>query len=136
MTVGRFPPCGTDWRCRAPGEDDPAQQHDAFTRSMLFYCWASVEDGGPTLKQHWVNALCLMGVYWRVFFIHIYHHTVVLNDSCTRRDRCGSVVLSGCVYQSRPELANYQACVLTGHRVSESEMTMIFCLVTFLSKLL
>ena len=44
---------------------------------MLFYRWASVEDGGPPLKQHWVNASCLLGVYWRVFFIHIYHHTAV-----------------------------------------------------------
>ena len=26
---------------------------------MLFQCWASVEDGGPTLKQHWVNPPCL-----------------------------------------------------------------------------
>ena len=23
---------------------------------MLFQCWASVEDGGPTLNQHWVYA--------------------------------------------------------------------------------
>ena len=22
---------------------------------MLFYCWASVGDDGPTLKQHWLN---------------------------------------------------------------------------------
>ena len=28
---------------------------------MLFECWASVEDGGPTFKQHWVNASCLLG---------------------------------------------------------------------------
>ena len=28
---------------------------------MLFQCWASVEDGGPTLKQHWVNSPCLQG---------------------------------------------------------------------------
>ena len=28
---------------------------------MLFQCWASVEDGGPILKQHWVNASCLLG---------------------------------------------------------------------------
>ena len=27
---------------------------------MLFQYWASVEDDGPTLKQHWVNA----GVCW------------------------------------------------------------------------
>ena len=29
--------------------------------SMLFQCWASVEDAGPTLKRHWVNASCLLG---------------------------------------------------------------------------
>ena len=29
---------------------------------MLFQCWAGVEDGGPTLKQHWVNASCLLGI--------------------------------------------------------------------------
>ena len=28
---------------------------------MLFQCWASVEDGGPALEQHWVNVLCLLG---------------------------------------------------------------------------
>ena len=27
---------------------------------MLFQCWASVEDGGSTLKQNWVNASCLL----------------------------------------------------------------------------
>ena len=30
---------------------------------MLFYCWADFEDGGPTLKHHWVNASCLLGMY-------------------------------------------------------------------------
>ena len=28
---------------------------------MLFLCWADVGDGGPTLKQHWVNVSCLLG---------------------------------------------------------------------------
>ena len=28
---------------------------------MLFYCWADIEDSGPTLKQHWVNVSCLPG---------------------------------------------------------------------------
>ena len=28
---------------------------------MLFECWASLADGGPTLKQHKVNVSCLMG---------------------------------------------------------------------------
>ena len=28
---------------------------------MLFQCWPSVVDDGPTLKQHWVNVPCLPG---------------------------------------------------------------------------
>ena len=27
---------------------------------MLFQCWSSVEDAGPTLKQHWVKAPCFL----------------------------------------------------------------------------
>ena len=27
---------------------------------MLFLCWTSVEDGGPKLKRHWINASCLL----------------------------------------------------------------------------
>ena len=27
----------------------------------MFQCWHIVFDAGPTLKQHWVNALCLLG---------------------------------------------------------------------------
>ena len=34
---------------------------------MLFQCWASVEDGGPTLKQYWVNAPCLLVVSTAAF---------------------------------------------------------------------
>ena len=30
---------------------------------MLFKCWASVKDGGPTLEQQWVNSPCLLGVH-------------------------------------------------------------------------
>ena len=25
------------------------------THLLLFQCWASAEDGGPTLKQHWAR---------------------------------------------------------------------------------
>ena len=32
---------------------------------MLFQFRASVEDCGSTLKQHWVNAMCLRKVYSR-----------------------------------------------------------------------
>ena len=30
---------------------------------MLFLCWADVENGGPTLEQHWVSVSCLLGRY-------------------------------------------------------------------------
>ena len=29
---------------------------------MMFQCCATVFDAGPTLKQHWVNAPCLLGI--------------------------------------------------------------------------
>ena len=29
---------------------------------MLIYCWASVEDAGPTVKQHWITELQLGGM--------------------------------------------------------------------------
>ena len=28
---------------------------------MLFECWPAVSDVGPALKQHWVNASCMLG---------------------------------------------------------------------------
>ena len=31
---------------------------------MLFYCLTAVFNFGPTLKQHWVNASCLLGWQW------------------------------------------------------------------------
>ena len=36
-------------------------RHTRGIHPMLFQCWASVEDGGPTLKRHWINASCLLG---------------------------------------------------------------------------
>ena len=37
------------------GYNRPRQQTRGI-HPMLFQCWASVEDAGPTLKQHWVDA--------------------------------------------------------------------------------
>ena len=56
---------------------------------MLFYGWADYEDDGPTLKQHWVNVSCLLGMYigmhgcavilhantWAYIFIN--HHDIL-----------------------------------------------------------
>ena len=38
------------------GSSHPLQTR--YIHPMLFQCWASVEDGGATLKQHWVNVPC------------------------------------------------------------------------------
>ena len=32
---------------------------------MLGWCWASVVDDGPTSSQHWANASCLPGFFFR-----------------------------------------------------------------------
>ena len=39
---------------------------------MLFQCWASIEDGGPTLKQHWVRVSCVLG-HQSLFKCMCYH---------------------------------------------------------------
>ena len=31
---------------------------------MLVYCWATVVDGGPTIKQRWAIASCLLGTIY------------------------------------------------------------------------
>ena len=36
-------------------------QQTRYVEPMLFYCWASVADNGPTLKRHWLNVSCLLG---------------------------------------------------------------------------
>ena len=47
------------------GEDskiDPASKRENTRHSpMLFQCWPSVEDAGPTLKQNWVNVPVFAG---------------------------------------------------------------------------
>ena len=39
---------------------------------MLFKFWASVEDGGPAFKQHWENASCLLGYYYKYIIYILY----------------------------------------------------------------
>ena len=38
-----------------------ASQQTGGNHTMLFNGWPNVFDAGPTLKQHWVNASCLLG---------------------------------------------------------------------------
>ena len=40
--------------------DDNSQQTRGI-HTMLFQCWPTVFDAGPAMKQHWVNASCLLG---------------------------------------------------------------------------
>ena len=42
--------------------DHLAIQQTPGIHTMLFDCWPTVFDAGPTLKQHWVNDLCLLGI--------------------------------------------------------------------------
>ena len=32
---------------------------------MLFQCWPTISAAGPTLKQHWVNDPCLLGITYQ-----------------------------------------------------------------------
>ena len=43
----------------------------------LNQCWADVEDGGPTLKQHWFNVSCLLGYLLesRLFLFFLEYYT-------------------------------------------------------------
>ena len=41
---------------------------------ILFYCWASVEYAGPTLKQNWVNAFFLGGCGAAVAVVTLHSH--------------------------------------------------------------
>ena len=45
-------------------------QQTRDTDPMLFWCWADVEDGGPTSKQHWVSASCLLDKPYGVLALH------------------------------------------------------------------
>ena len=44
-----------------PSTSPPPHQKTRGVDPVLFHSWGSVCDAGPTMKQHWVNASCLMG---------------------------------------------------------------------------
>ena len=41
--------------------DNSWPQQARYIETMLFQCWASIEDVGPTLKQHCFSVSCLLG---------------------------------------------------------------------------
>ena len=54
---------------------------------MLFQCWASIEDGGPTLKQHCVNTRVCCIAKWSRISIQLLHHTMPgTHDTSTQAD--------------------------------------------------
>ena len=61
ITCGLNISCGKIYTDGESENDVNPSQQTRGIYSMLFQCWSSVEDGGPTLKQHWVNAPCLLG---------------------------------------------------------------------------
>ena len=44
-----------------------AIQQTRGIHTMLFQCWPTVFDAGPTLKQQWVNDQCLLGISYQPF---------------------------------------------------------------------
>ena len=47
-------------------------QYSGHPANVLFKCWASVVDGGPTLKEHWFNVSCLLDmciIFWYICVI-------------------------------------------------------------------
>ena len=60
--------CDSAFVCYVAFVDYPATR----IHPVLFQCWASVEGGGPTLKQHWVNALSFLGMVKALIYYHHY----------------------------------------------------------------
>ena len=52
-------------RNSSPGDLRPTQR-ERDVHSKFVECWASVADNEPTLKQHWVNVSCLLGILFTV----------------------------------------------------------------------
>ena len=79
--------------------------------------WTNIE---TKLSECLVFAGCVLA---RIFHTHIPPY------SCPHDSYTGGigVGLWCCLVVRVSELANYQACVLTGHSISGSEMTISFC---------
>ena len=63
--------------CIGLGSDTAQQILTQGIQPMLLQCWASVALIGPTLKQYWVNASCLLG-RWEdcIIFLQICRNTM------------------------------------------------------------
>ena len=64
---------------------------------MLFQCWASVEDGGPTLRQHWASTTCLLdseGDLYQAAAKCLPHHAQQTRHVNPKPVQCWSTVAS------------------------------------------
>ena len=52
--------------------------------TMMVKCWICVEEGGPTLSQHWFNVLCLLE--YALIFTSIPLNDVINSEFPTRTD--------------------------------------------------
>ena len=57
MLSGKWPFSGEE---SVTGITMPQSKQTRDNHPNLFQCWASVEDCGSTLKQHWMNVMCLL----------------------------------------------------------------------------
>ena len=77
---------------------------------MLYQCWASVVDGGPTMVQHRVDFSCLLGGTEFTFLPESQHQQITPPPSQTwRRARKETLTLSHhfLLYISKQKLRNY-----------------------------
>ena len=53
---------------------------------MLFQCWPTICDAGPTLKQHWVNDACLLGISYHLLFLNLLVFSVFISKISSKND--------------------------------------------------
>ena len=78
---------------------------------MLFLCWASVEDSGPTLKQHQVKASCLLGTYHLLYTVALNSNAVYFNKTHCIIMSLFFVYMLSCMYVAQKHSANHLRCI-------------------------
>ena len=75
-----------------------SSQQTRYVDPMLFYCWSSVADAGPALKQHWINISCLWAVMhtmrWNKYRQTL--QTVAWNQATYRQTKSSQSWYSAC----------------------------------------
>ena len=70
---------------------------------MLIQCWATVNDAGPTVNQHWFNVSCLLG--------HLYVNVSCLLSSHIHTCYQLLSVIRLCRIHADPEWGLHNLCV-------------------------